>query len=66
MQTAAGEQVDPVFDINYGKPFVLYALDPYNTAPTKGATVTITLHNFETDNEIEVQFVYNGTTFVKQ
>lgn len=66
VQTAAGEQVDPVFDINYGKPFVLYALDPYNTAPTKGATVTITLHNFETDNEIEVQFVYNGTTFVKQ
>jgi len=64
--TADGELVDPVFDLNYEKPFVLYALDAYNTKPTKGAVVKITLHNFDTDKEIDVEFVYDGKSFVKQ
>ena len=64
--TADGELLDPVFDLNYEKPFVLYALDAYNTKPTKGAVVKITLHNFDTDKEIEVEFVYDGKSFVKQ
>lgn len=66
VETATGEQLEPIFDINYGKPFVLYALDAYNTPPKKGTSVTIELQNFDTDREMEVQFVYNGNMFVKQ
>lgn len=65
-KTASGQELGPVYDISYEKPFVLYALDAYNTAPSNGTTVTITLHDFEADKEIVVKFVYNGTTFVKQ
>lgn len=65
-QTASGAELDPVFDVNYGKPFLLFALDAYNTAPTKGTTVTVYLQHVETDREMEVQYVYDGTAFVKK
>ena len=66
VQTKDDELLEPVFDIRYGKPFVLYALDAYNTQPTIGTIVTIYLHDFEKDEEIDVQYIYNGTKFVKQ